>query len=89
MFADRDLVDGLAGFGPEIDDPAMNRLRLQVESAFRFRISKDFFYDVIADQARRGCGGCFPSVRMGEPLDQRKVSPASPASPAGGQAGRT
>lgn len=54
MFGDRELVDGIDGFGPDLDDAAMNRLRMQIDREFQFRPSKEFFYDVIADHAQDG-----------------------------------
>ncbi len=53
QFADRVLVDGLKDFGPTLDDAAMTRLRLGVETRFHFLPSKEMFYDVVADVARR------------------------------------
>lgn len=50
--AQQELIDGLDGFGPWLDDAAMTRLRMKVDSTFAFRVGKDFFYDVVADQAR-------------------------------------
>ncbi len=52
-FAGHELVAGLPGFGPRLDDAAMNRLRLAIDSEFTFRITKDFFYDVVSDRARQ------------------------------------
>ena len=53
QFADRVLVDGLKDFGPTLDDAAMTRLRLSVETRFHFLPSKEMFYDIVADVARR------------------------------------
>ncbi len=50
-FSDRDYIRGLAGFGPYLDDKAMNRLRLQVDEQFRLAVGKEFFYDVVSDAA--------------------------------------
>ncbi|MEM9204761.1 MAG: virulence-associated E family protein [Pseudomonadota bacterium] len=52
-FAGRDLVEGLEGYGPALDDPATIRLRLEIDERFGFRPTKDFFYDVLSDQARQ------------------------------------
>lgn len=52
QFGDREIIEGLAGFGPTLDDAAMTRLRMRIDSEFYFRLSKDWFYDVVADQAR-------------------------------------
>ncbi len=51
-FAERELIEGLDGFGPELDDPAMNRLRMRIDAEFSFRLGKEFFCDVVSDQAR-------------------------------------
>jgi hypothetical protein len=51
-FANRELVDGLPGFGPSLDDAALNRLRMRIDSTFSFRIGKEFFCDVVSDRAR-------------------------------------
>ena len=48
-FAGRDLVEGLEGYGPALDDPAAIRLRLEIDERFGFRPAKDFFYDVLSD----------------------------------------
>lgn len=50
-FSDRDYIRGLPGFGPHLDDKAMNRLRLQVDEQFRLSVGKEFFYDVVSDAA--------------------------------------
>lgn len=52
-FAGRELVEGLGGYGPALDDPAAIRLRLEIDERFGFRPTKDFFLDVLSDQARR------------------------------------
>jgi hypothetical protein len=51
-FADHELVDGLPGFGPELDDAAMIRIRMLIDSRFGFRLAKDLLYDFVSDQAR-------------------------------------
>lgn len=48
-FARRRIVEGLPGFGPRLDDDALNHLRLLIDAKFHFRLSKDFWYDVIVD----------------------------------------
>ncbi|MBZ8118272.1 virulence-associated E family protein [Roseovarius sp. LXJ103] len=53
QFADRELIEGLDGYGPALDDPAAVRLRLEIDERFGFRPTKDFFYDVLGDHARR------------------------------------
>src|SRR5262245_44099697 len=51
-FADRVLLDGLEEFGPTLDDAAMTRLRLKMEQRFKFKPSKEMFYDIVGDAAR-------------------------------------
>ena len=41
-FSDRILLTGLEGFGPELDDHAVNRIWLLIDERFGFRPSKDF-----------------------------------------------
>ena len=53
VFQDRLLIDGLAGCGPLLDDHTMERLWLTVDAKFRFRPTKDFFWTVVSDEARR------------------------------------
>jgi len=48
------IIEGLGGFGPQLDDPAMNRLWLDIESRFGFRPGKDYFITVISDACQRG-----------------------------------
>jgi predicted P-loop ATPase len=52
-FQDRLLISGLEEVGPLLDDAAMTRLWLTVESTFGFRPAKEFFWDVVGDRARR------------------------------------
>jgi Virulence-associated protein E len=52
-FADRDQIRGLEGFGPVLDDRAMNRLRLLIDQRFHFLPSKELFQDVVTDLAMR------------------------------------
>lgn len=52
-FAERSLIAGLPGFGPQLDDAAVTRMRLDVEERFRIPFGKDWFADFIADAARR------------------------------------
>lgn len=53
LFAGRDKIDGLEGFGPPLDDAAANRLWLLTDERFKFRPSRDLFLTVIADAARQ------------------------------------
>ena len=51
-FANQYEVEGLPGFGPELSDEALTRMRLLMESKFRFLPQKDYFYEVVTDLAR-------------------------------------
>ena len=53
LFAGRDRIDGLDGFGPPLDDAAANRLWLLIDEQFKFRPSRDLFLTVLSDAARR------------------------------------
>lgn len=55
IFHDRFIVDGLAGFGPLLDDGAMIRLRLSIDETFKWLPAKEFFEDVVKDTARKNC----------------------------------
>lgn len=52
QFADRLLVAGLPGHGPVMQDEAVARLWLAIDTRFRFRAGKDFFWTVVQDAAR-------------------------------------
>jgi predicted P-loop ATPase len=52
-FAKHELIVGLDGFGPRLEDDALNNLRMRIDEEFHFRVRKDWFYDVISDRARR------------------------------------
>lgn len=45
-------VAGLPGFGPVMDDAALNRMRLKAEAEHMLRTSKDRYADVLLDLAR-------------------------------------
>jgi predicted P-loop ATPase len=51
QFAGRVLIDGLANFGPVLDDAALDRIWLHMEQRFQFRPSKDLLFTVIRDMA--------------------------------------
>lgn len=51
-FEDREIIDGLRGRGPALDDPSADRLWLLIDERFRFRPTKDFFITVLRDTAR-------------------------------------
>jgi len=53
LFAGRDRIDGLDGFGPAVDDAAANRLWLLTDERFKFRPSRDLFLTVLSDAARQ------------------------------------
>jgi hypothetical protein len=52
-FADRATLSGLEGFGPQLSDAAMTRLRLRVDEEHKLKAPKEFFCDVVEDAARR------------------------------------
>ena len=52
MFHDQMLISGLEGHD-KIDDAAMVKLWLTIEQRFRFLPSKDFFFSVVEEAARR------------------------------------
>lgn len=51
-FADRILLDGLPGFGPILDDAAVNNLWLAVDQRFRFQPNREVMGIVLNDTAR-------------------------------------
>lgn len=52
-FADRATLTGLGGFGPNLSDAAMTRLRLRMDDEHKLKVGKEFFCDVVEDAARR------------------------------------
>lgn len=50
-FADRMLVVGLEGFGPELNDNAVTSLWLTIDRLFGFRPNKSYFFDVLINAA--------------------------------------
>lgn len=50
-FADRLLIEGLEGFGPELNDAAVTSLWLTIDRTFGFRPTKSYFYDVLTNAA--------------------------------------
>lgn len=52
-FEDRSLINGLDGFGPHIDDNAVNRLWLLIEERFQLRSGKEKFWSIVCDYALR------------------------------------
>lgn len=53
LLAGRATVEGLDGFGPNLDDDASNRLWLAIDERFGFRPTLDFFNRVLTDHARQ------------------------------------
>ncbi|HTR54985.1 MAG TPA: virulence-associated E family protein [Kofleriaceae bacterium] len=52
QFARHELIYGLNGFGPRLDDAAMNRLRMAIDKEFKFLVGKEFLRDFVADRAQ-------------------------------------
>jgi predicted P-loop ATPase len=52
QFADRTLIDGLPGYGPALDDPAVDRLWLQFKERLDFSTSLELARIVMEDTAR-------------------------------------
>ena len=52
-FAGIPVIEGLSGFGPTVDDNAMNRLWLLIDAEFKFRPTLQFFQIVIADACQQ------------------------------------
>jgi len=50
-FKDIVLISGLPGFGPELSDPAVVRIKLQMAERFGINYGKDAFYDMLRDVA--------------------------------------
>ena len=53
LFTRQNLVHGVAGLGPVLDDDAVRRIWFEIQERFRFKPKKDFFWDAILDLARR------------------------------------
>lgn len=52
-FAGFPVIEGLDGFGPALDDHAVNRLWLTIDEEYGFRPSSDFFNTVLNDTCQR------------------------------------
>lgn len=52
-FADKIRIEGLKGFGPYLEDAALDRLWLRIDARYHFRPSREFFATVTMDYARR------------------------------------
>jgi hypothetical protein len=52
QFADRTIIEGLSGYGPALDDAAVDRIWLRLEQQFRWRPTKDLLLTVLQDTAR-------------------------------------
>jgi hypothetical protein len=70
-FADRVLLNGLAEFGPALEDAALDRIWLLMEQRFQLRISKDLLRTVVLDAARLNglttstpCDGMAPNASI-------------------------
>ena len=53
QFADRLMVEGLPGHGPTLQDEGVAALYLRTDEQFHFRPSKEFFWMVVENEARR------------------------------------
>lgn len=53
VFSDEEMIDGLDGYGPVVDDPAVTRLWLLIDERYKFRLAKELFYDVLSERCRR------------------------------------
>src|SRR6185312_13850600 len=51
-FADRYLIDGLPGFGPLLDDAAVQRIRFDVSRKYGFLPERQMTFDFCYDTAR-------------------------------------
>lgn len=51
-FAGHEIVEGLAGFGPRLDDSAINRMRFTIDAQYGFLVPKVLFFDLVSDRAR-------------------------------------
>ena len=51
-FANHEIIEGLAGFGPRLNDGAVNRLRFTIDAHFGFLVQKVLFFDIVSDRAR-------------------------------------
>ena len=52
-FSGDEEVEGLPGYGPRLDDPALIELRLKVDSTFGFLPGRELFHDVTTNVARQ------------------------------------
>ena len=50
-FSQHEIIEGLAGFGPRLDDRAVNRLRFTIDAQFGLLVSKVLFFDLVSDRA--------------------------------------
>lgn len=66
-FADRTLIAGLDGFGPNLDDAALVELWLAIDGRFGFRPSFDFFVKVLMNAARNA--PCHPVIEYLDALE--------------------
>lgn len=52
-FSRETLVTGLPGFGPQLCDAALTRMRLDAQRLYRLHVPKDTWNDIVLDHARR------------------------------------
>jgi hypothetical protein len=52
-FANVDLIEGLAGFGPRLDDAAVRRLWFETQNRLGFQPRKEFFWEAVLDIAMK------------------------------------
>ena len=52
-FKQQATVEGLEGYGPRLDDDAQVHLRLLIEEKFRFVPAREYFADVVRNEARK------------------------------------
>lgn len=51
-FAERQIISGLVGYGPTLQDEAVIRMRLMIEKAYKFLPEKTYFQDLVEDRCR-------------------------------------
>jgi hypothetical protein len=52
-FSGDEEIEGLPGYGPRLDDPALVNLRLKIDSTYQFLPNRELFRDVTMNVARR------------------------------------
>lgn len=51
-FSNQEIIEGLAGYGPQLTDAAVNRLWLTIDAHFGFKVPINEFHIIVADRAR-------------------------------------